>query len=297
MTIASSRFLPCIIWHLTKPVKELRKSLSRRLRFAVFVTLLTVVFSCGAHAQSAEGLLPEAPQPQATQPAVPGAGDKDAVTLSSTPVNILKDQKAIWTSPAHVRERDLAYLIPLGLVTTVAIATDHKAMSSPRLDDASLNSNASTASNALLGGFIAAPVLLYGLGHIHHDNHATETGILAGEAMVDSLVVDEVLKAATLRERPTVDSARGKFFQTSAGFDSSFPSGHSFIAWSSAAVIASEYPSPWTQITVYGLATGASLTRVLGRQHFPSDVVVGSAVGWLIGRYVVHRHRKHADKY
>ena len=166
-------------------------------------------------------------------------------------------------------------------------------MSKAKLDNPSLNSHATTASNGLLGGFVAAPVIIYGLGHIHHDEHATETGILAGEAMVDSLVVDEVTKAVTMRERPTLDSAKGKFFQTSVGLDSSFPSTHSMIAWSSAAVIASEYNGPMTQITVYGLATGLSLTRVLARQHFPSDVLVGSAVGWLVGRYVVHKRHKY----
>ena len=85
-------------------------------------------------------------------------------------------------------------------------------MSSARLDDASLNSEAATASNGLLGGFVTAPAIIYGLGAIHHDDHATETGILAGEAMVDSLVLDEVMKAATMRERPTLDNAKGKFF-------------------------------------------------------------------------------------
>jgi len=56
-------------------------------------------------------------------------------------------------------------------------------------------------------------------------------------------------------------------------------------------VIASEYQGALTQITAYGLAAGVSAARVLARQHFPSDVLVGSAVGWMIGRYVVHKHR------
>lgn len=177
----------------------------------------------------------------------------------------------------------------------MAITADHQVMSSPRLNNPSLNSHANTASNGLPGGFVVAPVLIYGLGRIHHDGHAAETGIPAGEAMVDSLVVDQVLKAATLRERPPVDGAMGKFFQTSAGFNSSFLSDHSTLAWSSVAGIASEYPGRLTQITAHGLATGVSLTRVLAEQHFPSDVLVGSAVGWLVGRYVFHRHSKHAD--
>ncbi|MGO9339575.1 MAG: phosphatase PAP2 family protein [Terracidiphilus sp.] len=237
-------------------------------------------------------VLPDAPSPKSASPIPSDPNEKDVVTLRATPYNVLKDQAAIWTSPARIREQNLAFLVPLVLATTVAITADHQIMSSDKLDDASLNSHASTASNGLLGGFVAAPVIIYGLGHIHHDDHATETGILAGEAMVDSLVVDEVLKAVTMRERPTLDSAKGKFFQTSVGLDSSFPSTHSMIAWSSAAVIASEYKGPITKLTAYGLATGLSVSRVLARQHFPSDVLVGSAVGWLVGRYVFHKHHK-----
>ena len=44
-------------------------------------------------------------------------------------------------------------------------------------------------------------------------------------------------------------------------------------------------------IVAYGLATGVSVTRVLGQEHFPSDVFVGAACGYLIGRYVVRHHR------
>jgi hypothetical protein len=31
-------------------------------------------------------------------------------------------------------------------------------------------------------------------------------------------------------------------------------------------------------------------TRVVGRKHFTSDVIVGSAAGYLIGRYVFRAH-------
>ena len=255
------------------------------MRILLVPLLLGLLPACFAQTPTT-GSLPDAPQPQDDQP--------PAVTLRSTPRNILHDQAAVWTSPLRIRDSNALGPIALVLGTTLAITTDHQVMSSSKLQDASLNSHATTASNGLVGGFIAAPVLIYGMGHIHHDDHATETGIVGGEAMLDSLAVSEVLKIVSLRERPTVDGARGKFFQTSVGFNSSFPSNHSIIAWSSAAVIASEYPGPLTQITAYGLAAGVSLTRVLGRDHFPSDVLVGSAVGWMIGRYVVHRHR-HAE--
>ena len=235
--------------------------------------------------------LPDAPQPQSSDPTLPS--DNAPVTLRNTPLHILKDQAAIWTSPARVRDNDLPILVPLVLATTVLVTTDHQVMNSSKLQNPSLNNEATTASNGLLGGFVIAPVAIYGMGFLHHDEHATETGTLAGEAMVDSLVVDEVMKAVTMRERPTLDGAKGKFFQSAVGLDSSFPSTHSMIAWSSATVIAEEYPGPLTQIAAYGLATGVSLTRVLAKQHFPSDVLVGSAVGWMVGRYVVHKRRRY----
>lgn len=254
--------------------------------------LLLAVFGCfvaaGAAAQSAA--LPDAPSSLGADSSQPAPETERPVTIGHIPADILQEQAAIWTSPAHLHNRNLVYLVPLAVATALAITTDHQVMSSARLNDTSLNNHANTASNGLLGVFVAAPVAIYAVGHMHGDSDATATGILGGEAMVDSLVVDEVLKAATMRERPTLDSAKGKFFQTSVGMDSSFPSTHSMLAWSSAAVIATEYPRPLVQIAAYGLASGVSLTRVLGKQHFPSDVLVGSAVGWMVGRYVAHRH-------
>jgi membrane-associated phospholipid phosphatase len=254
------------------------------MRSILLTVLLASAAAAGTSAQNASSSIPDAPQPQ-----LPSA---DNVTIAGTPRRILSDQAAIWTSPAHLNESNAMGPALLVLATAVVITTDHQVMSEHVPVDVSLNNHAVTASNGLTGGFVAAPAIIYALGHIHHDDHATETGILAGEAMVDSLAVDEVLKLVSLRERPAIDGARGKFFQTSVGLDSSFPSTHSFIAWSSAAVIASEYPGLLTQLTAYGLAAGVSATRVVGRQHFPSDVIVGSAVGWMIGRYVVRHHHR-----
>lgn len=265
-------------------VKDSKPTLIRAGRSIATISLLTLAL-CGCLCAQDVKSLPEAPQPQDES--------GEPVTLRSTPRNILRDQEAIWTSPARLNDSNAVGPALLVLATAGLMTADHQIMSK-HFTDTSLNNHADTASTGLLGGFVAAPLIIYGLGAIHHDNHATETGILGGEAMVDSLAVNEVLKVVSMRERPTLDGARGKFFQTSVGLDSSFASNHSILAWSSAAVIATEYSGPLTQITAYGLAAGVSIARVAGRQHFPSDVLVGSAVGWMIGRYVVHRHR-HAD--
>jgi hypothetical protein len=263
---------------------NLPAKLVRQLSRPVAPALLVSAIACANALAQTWPPAPSLPEPPPPQP----------VALRQIPVNFLKDQEAIWTSPARVRERDFNYLVPLGLMVTVAITTDHQAMSDVVSHKTSFNNANTTASNGLLAPFIAAPLVMYGAGHLTRNEHATETGILGGEAMVDSLVVDEAMKLVFRRERPTVNGARGDFFQS--GSDSSFPSTHSFIAWSSAEVLAEEYPSRFHTIALFGVATGVSLTRVLGQQHFPSDVLVGSALGWMIGHYVYKKHHRwHLD--
>ncbi len=234
--------------------------------------------ACAVSANAQSAGLPDAPQP--------------AVTLRATPGNFLRDQKAIWTSPLRLRDSNAAGPILLVLATTVAITTDHQAMTDVVSRDNTLNNRADTASQGLTGGLIAIPAALYGFGQLRHDQHAAETGLLGGEAILDSLAVNQAVKIVARRERPGLDGSHGRFFQSGVGFDSSFASNHSAIAWSSAAVLADEYPGWLTRVLVYGAAAGVSISRVTARQHFPGDVVASSGVGWMIGRYVVRRHRR-----
>lgn len=264
----------------------------------VLVAALLLALPGLAHAQadSAAGAsqsgssLPNAPSPRLPDPSQSTATER--LTAHDLAGTFLGDQKAIWTSPAHIRSSNLPGLITLFLATTVAITADHQTMSTVVSHDPTFNHRNVQASNVLLGGFVAVPALLFLKGEFSHSPGARETGFLAGEAMADSMVVDEALKFSTMRERPDLDGAKGKFFQTSSATDSSFPSSHTLVAWSSAAVLASESYSPLVRIGAYTLATGVSLTRVLGQQHFPSDVLVGSAFGWMIGRYVYHKHHR-----
>jgi membrane-associated phospholipid phosphatase len=232
--------------------------------------------ACGC--ACAQNELPNAPQPQSS------------VTVRNVPRLILGDQRAIWTSPAHLRLDDLEWLVPLAAVTSLAVATDRDAMRHVVPIDANLNKKSTDASNILLGGVLATPVALFGFGQIANSPHAREAGLLSGEAAVDAVAVEQGLKLVFWRERPFTNNASGDFFKSGAGFSSSFPSTHSTVAWSTAAVLAGEYPTFWPRLFIYGAATGVSAARVMGQQHFPSDVIVGSTAGWLVGHYVFRKH-------
>jgi hypothetical protein len=199
--------------------------------------------------------------------------------------NIVLDQKAIWTSPVRLRWADGAWLFPLAAATGGFFATDRAVPPALSTDPKKLNRYVKISDYGVYslvgigGGF-------YVWSKLSHDDHQRETGILAGEAAIDSLGVDTAFKYAFGRERPNQGQGLGNFFQRG----DSFPSDHSAVAWSIASVLAHEYPGPLTQIAAYGMATAVSASRVLGKQHFPSDVVVGGAIGWLIGREIYRAH-------
>src|SRR4029077_6990064 len=212
------------------------------------------------------------------------AGDNNSLGLPLLK-NLVSDQKAIWTSPSHLRWADGTWLFPLAAATAGFFATDRAVPAALPSDPNKLNRYVKVSDYGLYSA-IGAGGGLYIWGKLSHNDHQRETGILAGEAAIDSLAVDTSLKYSFGRDRPFQQQGMGNFFQ----HGDSFPSDHSAMAWSIASVIAHEYPGPLTQVAVYGLATAVSASRVLGKQHFPSDVVVGAAIGWLIGRQVYRAH-------
>jgi hypothetical protein len=203
--------------------------------------------------------------------------------------NLAHDQKDIWTSPFKARVEDLNWIVPLAGLSIGLINADAQ-LESHITGNSTLGKHASTISNGGVAVFLGGSGALYLMGKYSGDDHKKETGILAIEAATNSLIVGEVLKAVTQRARPIDGNGQGDFFNSTSISNSSFPSIHALVAWSAASVLVHEYPGKLTQLLAYGAATTVSAARVAGRDHFPSEVVVGSAMGWLIGRQAYKSH-------
>jgi membrane-associated phospholipid phosphatase len=199
--------------------------------------------------------------------------------------DFVSDQKDIWTSPARLRLSDADWLVPSGGFAAALFATDRD-YSTHLSNNPSTISHYKTLSTAGVGALVGVGAGLWLLSYPSHNEHWRETGFLAGEAAIDSLVAVEALKYSLRRERPYQGDGSGPFFQGGT----SFPSEHAAAAWSIAGVIAHEYPGFFPKIAVYGLASLVSYSRVKGRQHFPSDVFIGSMMGQLIAQDVYSRH-------
>ena len=208
-------------------------------------------------------------------------------TVKNLGRNMLQDQAYIWTSPLRLRGDDLGWALPLTAATVGAFAAD-RAVKRDLSQSPNFISRSSTLSNlgaAAFGG-MGAGMYFWGL-HTHND-HMRETGLLSGQAALNSLAVAEVVKSIAGRQRPYEGNGRGEFFQGGT----SFPSEHAAAAWSIATVVAHEYPGILTKLFAYGGATAIGAARMAGQKHFTSDVLVGSALGWYVGYETYKLHAK-----
>src|SRR5579859_5155684 len=241
--------------------------------------------SVAAGSETAPGKDNAASKPDASTDAST-AGKPSQSKQSGLVRRFLKDQQEIWTSPAKLRFSDTQWLVPMSGLTAGLFVTDSD-YSKHLSQNPTTISHYKTLSNAGVGALIGGAGGMWLLGHVKHNEHWSETGFLAGEAALNSLVVVESLKYSLRRERPYQGDGTGPFFQSGG---TSFPSEHAAAAWSVASIVAHEYPGPLTKILAYGLAGLVSYSRIRAEKHFPSDVLVGSLIGQLSAYQTYTKH-------
>jgi hypothetical protein len=195
------------------------------------------------------------------------------------------DQKDLWTSPKNLRFSDTVWLVPVSGLAAGLFVTDAESSRHMSKDPTTI-SHYKTISDAGIAGLVGGAAAMWAFSYKNHDSHWRETGFLAGEAALNSLIITEGAKYSLRRERPFQGDGSGPFFQNGT----SFPSEHAAAAWSIAEVIAHEYPGPLTKILAYSVAGLVSYSRVRAQQHFSSDVLVGSLIGELSAFTVYKRH-------
>ena len=105
-----------------------------------------------------------------------------------------------------------------------------------------------------------------------------DVAVNAIEAFVESGLIGIAIKSATGRARPP-DGGNTYSFNPSFG-DNSFPSGHTTVAFSTAAVIGGAYDC---RLITYPIAALVGLGRIYKEKHWASDVFFGALLGSLVG--------------
>jgi membrane-associated phospholipid phosphatase len=219
----------------------------------------------------------------------PGDTERPKPLLRKLALNIVLDEKDIFTSPFHVnRHNALEWLVPIAITGGLMVGDR-------RIANTLENSRGQVSWGGRISNIGASYTLIpivasaYVYGAWRDNPKGREIGVLGTETLLDSLIVVEVLKEVFRRDRPD-DKHPGDFW---AG-GSSFPSGHAMESWSIASLLDHEFKHKRiVGITAYTLAGIVSAARIAARKHFASDVVAGGTMGWFIGRHVYDTHMSH----
>ena len=144
-------------------------------------------------------------------------------------------------------------------------------------------------SDAAIGGLGAAltGVWIWGIKGDHP--HAKETGVLELETLVDTFLIYTPMQFLAARQRPDEGNGNGDFWKHH-NINTSFPGGHAMFTFAMATVVSHEYSQTWVQTLAYLAATTVTVTRFAARDHWSSDMFIGSALGIGIGAHVFHAH-------
>lgn len=148
-------------------------------------------------------------------------------------------------------------------------------------------------------------------GFIFNNKKMQTTTLLATQAYITSGLIETGLKYLTGRQRPSYYDPHhpesepyfhGPAFSGGHNvygqkLSTSFPSGHTTVAFAVATVFAKQYKNiAWVPPVAYGAATLVGLSRITENKHWTTDVIVGATLGYLCGRQVVNNYHRFEKK-
>jgi membrane-associated phospholipid phosphatase len=214
--------------------------------------------------------------PAVAQTAAPSPATRDdgRRTIAAFVPNFFRGASGIFSAES---------LVPLlvgGGVTAIAAPFDDDAIERFGNPDASFGKALEKAGSAgVLGGIVAA---LFVAGRATDAPRFRATTYDLTEAALVAGGYTQLLKAAVRRERPDGSN------------DKSFPSGHASSTFALAAVAEEHYG--WKAgVPAYTLAAFVAASRVQREKHFPTDVIAGATLGYVVGRAVVRVNDKPLD--
>lgn len=217
------------------------------------------------------------------------------VSWKLLPKNFLEDQKDMWiTFPDHLLFHGQHWLPTFSIIAVTGGLIEADPYDTPYFRQTQrFHDFNEYFSKVNTDAFLAVgPATVYLVGLWRKDTYAQKTALFSGEAAADGMIFYAIAQEATHRRRPIEISPHGDFGDTFYDghrgiLSNSFPSGHAIEAFAIATVFERRYRDhKWVPWIAYGVATLIGFSRVTLQSHFPSDVFIGSAIGYTVGRYV-----------
>ena len=218
----------------------------------------------------------------------------------------------VLSQPLHYDWKDWTVFAGVATATTFAFVYDDEIYDFVNSTFTNSQSNTISQYTDIFGEelFIVPSIALtYAVGAIDKNPRLKNLSLATLQSFIFAEVASAGIKVLTCRARPQIPSpnpapvpapvpapeSRSHEWQGPfATFEStSFVSGHTTRAFALATTIAGFYPErKWVGVVSYSLATATSLGRVISKEHWTSDVIVGAALGYFIGRGVVKFNEK-----
>ncbi|MEO8413407.1 MAG: phosphatase PAP2 family protein [Ginsengibacter sp.] len=233
------------------------------------------------------------------------------ITFNTYFILLGSDLKQSFTKPFHMTRKDWGNLGKFAIVTgALAFADEPIQKGALRLRKSNPNLDHVSKYITNFGGIYEAYALAaFGAyGFIFKNEKMKTTTLLATQAYIAGAAVESVTKFLSGRTRPSYypegteaePAFLGPFSKTATSASgkkvySSFPSGHTTVAFAAATVFALEYnDKPLIPIIAYSAATMIGLSRITENKHWATDVLVGAALGFLTGKEVVNNYHRYS---
>lgn len=149
-------------------------------------------------------------------------------------------------------------------------------------------------TNELGGPRAVLPVAgIFGLSLLTDDRQFQDAAFTSLEALAYAGALTKVAKMIYGRQRPEHGGATNLFNPFSG--HSSFPSGHSAAAFAIITPWALYYRTP-ASYALFALSSGTAVARIARNKHWPTDVLVGSAIGFFTARWLTNQHTVHGSR-
>jgi len=238
--------------------------------------------------------------------------EQTKITFRSYFILLGSDLQQEFTAPFHFQKKDWLKFGGFVLTELALTAADEPVQKwSVKLaaNNASVHNIGQYVTR--FGGTYEAYVLAtFGTyGFIFRNDKMKTTTLLATQSYLTAGAMEAVGKFLTGRQRPTVYTSpngeaepvfKGPFAPSGRDINgkkinSSFPSGHTTVAFAAATTFAMEYKNiKWVPILSYSVASLIGLSRITENRHWLTDVIAGAALGYFTGRHVVDNYHRYA---
>jgi membrane-associated phospholipid phosphatase len=205
------------------------------------------------------------------------------------------DFKNVLFSPGHWHQKDILTLSVLLGTGAVIYALDKDLYDGVQELKSSSTRDASKVIKTFgNGGYLSGLMaVLYISGEVFDNTGLRKTALRSLESFLTTSAVVLSMKAVFGRSRPGTGRPSNYFrpFSLTTG-ETSFPSGDAAGAFAVATSIAEQTDGFVIDALAYGLAGLVSFFRVHDEKHWPSDVFVGSALGYFIAKKVSALNRE-----